>query len=440
MTGETRRPYLLRVPGTGPTASIGQRRLPPAIVVGTELNGLGIARPLWRAGIPVWGVATNRRHAAESSRAFARVTRCSEWTEAGLLEALDRVARELDDRAPLLLTKDEPVLWVSRNRAALSRHFHVNLPDDSAVDLLMNKRLFCERARQEGWPTPLTVRARSLAELEQRAPEVPFPCILKPELKNEAFRRQPIPKTFKLENLDELRLAYRRVSPFEAEVVVSEFIPGPDTRLLSCRTYWSTRGEPLAHFLVQKLLQWPVEIGIMALAGPCPPGQGDAVRALCERVFRTVGYRGLGALEVKLRPDGSPVIMEPCVGRTVYSGEIAALNGIDLPAIAYFDMAFGENVAPPGALAGRPLRAPVKLEDRPRSRMSQGAYQSLGLLDRRTCRQLRAGARREMLWRAEDPVPGIVSVRRAAGRLLAAPWRRWGRQNGNRGDGAGSPR
>ena len=46
---------------------------PPAIVVGAELNGLGVARPLARAGIPVWAVATGEPHPAERSRAFARV-------------------------------------------------------------------------------------------------------------------------------------------------------------------------------------------------------------------------------------------------------------------------------------------------------------------------------------------------------------------------------
>lgn len=419
------------IPGhyVGPMLAEGRpaplpHRLPPAVVVGTELNGLGIARPLWRAGIPVWGVAAPRPHAAERSRAFRRVTRSAEWTEAGLLEALRSVGRDLTEKAPLLLTKDEPVLWVSRNRDELSQWFHINLPDAPTVELLMNKRLFCERALQEGWPVPLTVRAGSLEELEQLAPEIPFPCILKPEVKNEAFRRQPIPKTFKLRNREELYSAYRRVAPFESEVVVSEFIPGPDTRLLSCRTYWNTRGEPQANFVVQKLLQWPVEIGIMALAGPCPDGLGGAVRELCTRIFRTVGYRGLGALEVKLRPDGSPVIMEPCVGRTVYSGEIAALNGIDLPAIAYFDMAFGRNVAPEGALAGAPLRRPVKLDDGPRSRRSRALYRKLGLLDGRTCRALLAGPRRDMLWRLEDPLPGLTAIGRAVTRLVGVPLRR----------------
>lgn len=402
---------------------------PPAIVVGAELNGLGVARPLAKAGIPVWAVASGAPHPAERSRAFARVVRCREWTEAGLLEALDRLARDLDAsgsgaRAPLLLTKDEPVLWVSRHREALAAHFLVNLPDDATVRLLMNKRQFLERARREGWPMPRTVLAGSLEELEQQAPEVPFPCILKPQLKNERFRRQPIPKTFRLENRGQLFDAYCCVAPFEPEVIVSEFIPGPDTQLLSCRTYWSAEGEPLAHFAVQKLLQWPVEIGIMALAGPCPPELRERVVSLCERVFRAVGFRGLGALEVKLRPDGSPAITEPCVGRTVYSGEIAALNGIDLPAIAYHDMVFGRNVAPPGALLGAPLGEPVKLDDGTRSRRSGALYRGRGLLSGDQLRALRAGTRRDMLWRADDPGPGLAALRQAAAEALARPVRR----------------
>ena len=398
-------------------------RLPPAIVIGTELNGLGVARPLARAGIPVWGIAAKAPHPAERSRAFERVMRCREWSESGLLETLHLVSRELDVRAPLLPTKDEPVLWLSRCRDELASRFLINLPDDATVRLLMNKRQFLERALREGWPMPRTILAGSLEELEQRSPEVPFPCILKPELKNERFRRQPIPKTYKLENREQLFAAYRQVAAFEAQVIVSEFIPGPDTQLLSCRTCWSTRGEPLAHFAVQKLLQWPVEIGIMAMAGPCPPALRERVVSLCERIFRAVGFRGLGALEVKLRPDGSPAITEPCVGRTVYSSEIAALNGIDLPAIAYHDMVSGENVAPAGALLGAPLGDPVKLDDGARSRRSSAAYLARGLLDAQQVRALRAGARRDMLWRADDPAPGLAAIGRAVKRSLARPVR-----------------
>jgi predicted ATP-grasp superfamily ATP-dependent carboligase len=402
--------------------------LPPAIVVGAELNGLGVARPLARAGIPVWGIATGEPHPAERSRAFARVVRCREWSEQGLLEVLDRLGRDLDAggfdaRAPLLPTKDEPVLWLSRHRDELASRFLLNLPDDPTVQLLMNKRQFLECALREGWPMPRTILAGSLEELERLAPEVPFPCILKPELKNERFRRQPIPKTFKLENREQLFAAYRRVAPFEAQVIVSEFIPGPDSQLLSCRTYWDTHGEPIANFAVQKLLQWPVEIGIMALAGPCPPELRERVVSLSERIFRAVGFRGLGALEVKLRPDGSPVITEPCVGRTVYSGEIAALNGIDLPAIAYHDMVLGRNVAPPGATLGAPLGEPVKLDDGVRSRKSGAAYRARGLLEAEQVRALRAGARLDMLWRADDPGPGLAAIGRAVKRSLARPVR-----------------
>jgi hypothetical protein len=161
----------------------------------------------------------------------------------------------------------------------------------------------------------------------------------------------------------------------------------------------------------------------MALAGPCPPELRDRVVSLCERIFRAVGFRGLGALEVKLRPDGSPAITEPCVGRTVYSGEIAALNGIDLPAIAYHDMVLGRNVAPPGAMLGAPLGEPVKLDDGVRSRKSGAAYRARGLLEAEQVRALRAGARRDMLWRADDPAPGLAAIGRAVKRSLARPVR-----------------
>ena len=61
--------------------------LPPAVVAGMEGNGLGVARPLHAAGIPVIGVGAPEWNPAYLSRAV-KIRRLKSWTKAGFIEGL----------------------------------------------------------------------------------------------------------------------------------------------------------------------------------------------------------------------------------------------------------------------------------------------------------------------------------------------------------------
>jgi hypothetical protein len=62
------------------------------------------------------------------------------------------------------------------------------------------------------------------------------------------------------------------------------------------------------------------------------------LRPLTEKFLDVAGYQGLGSLEFKWDARrGRFSIIEPTVGRTDWQEEIATLNGVNLPLIAYCD-------------------------------------------------------------------------------------------------------
>jgi len=377
---------------------------PAAVIVGLEANGLGVARALAAGGVPCIGLTPPGWNPCRRTRT-CHVVDVAAWTEDDCIAGLLAIGAALDDKAPLLITKDEPVLWIARHREELSEFYEINLPSDDVIRMLMSKRAFVKRAQVEGWPVPRTWFLDDASDFHAHRSEFVYPCILKPQIKNSAFRSHAPWKAFRAESERDLVAAYEMVAQWEPEVVVQEWIPGEDERVAFCLSYCDRAGQPLALFAGRKLRQWPIDCGNTALAEPAPAVWAGPLVELTRRIFRQVRFNGLGSVEFKMRPGtDEPVITEPTVGRTNYQNEIAVLNGVNIPLIAYHDLA---GLPLPAA---KPRARPVKLIDGHAEWRAALAYRRAGRLTLSRWWSQRRGPSRYMLLRAGDPLPFIAAV------------------------------
>ena len=384
----------------------------PAVIVGFETNGLGVARALRREGIPSISLAGPGWTPSCASWS-TKITMSSGWNEDALVNDLIAIGGRLHARAPLLITKDEPVLWVSANRAALGEYFEIAMPEHDTVMLLMDKLRFHSLATERGWPLPRSWLVNARSKLASLLHDITYPCILKPAVKNSEFRRKSPRKAFKAYDARQLTEAYDLVSSWEPEVVVQEWIDGGDERVAFGLGYWSAASQPLAIFPGRKIRQWPPECGNTALSERAPAEWRDELASLTTKIYDDVGYRGLGSIEYKVSPEGRLVIMEPTVGRTNYQNEVAVLNGVNLPAIAYFDgVGMRSDLERMIDRARQDSRA-TKLIDTPADYRSARFYVAESKLTWRGWWRSRRGRKRDMLFRLRDPAPAIVSSSRA---------------------------
>jgi D-aspartate ligase len=385
---------------------------PPAIVVGFETNGLGVARALARDGVPVIGLSAPYRHPAAWTRT-ARVRPLPDWSEEALIRELLGLADNFRGRAPLLITKDEAVLWVSAHREELERRYFIALPDRETTGTLMSKDRFQQVAEHEGWPVPRTWQVETEQELESVIADLPFPCILKPRVKNSAFRKHAPKKAFVLKGSSELRNTYREVAQWEQEVVIQEYVGGGDDRVAFCLGYWDQNHQPLITFCGRKLRQWPIQCGNTSVCEPAPELWRARIEPLAISIFAKLGFFGLGSIEFKMRPETEePVIMEPTVGRTNFQNEVAVINGFNIPAVAY---AHGAGLPHPQP---RPAPAPVQLIDELTADRAARAYCQQGILTEAACSRQIHGPSRYMLFRPDDPAPSLVRRAREMVRKL----------------------
>lgn len=309
-------------------------RMSPAVIVGLDcITGLQTARILARRRVPVIGVASDPGHFACTTRACKRILHAN--TENGdFISALETLGPGLTQRAVLYPCTDMSVLALSRNRDGLAPWYHIVLPRPDVVELLMDKASFLQYAQDHDLPVPRTAFVDTLETARQVSQTLGYPAVAKPRLKSAEWQARGLKKVYRLSAPEDLVVLYERVGTATDTLVVQEWIEGDDSELYSCNCYFSDSGA-LGTFIARKLRQWPPDAGTSSLGEEC---RNDVVLHESVRLFESVGYRGLGYVEMKRDArSGNHLVIEANVGRPTGRSSIAEAGDVHLLYAKYCD-------------------------------------------------------------------------------------------------------
>lgn len=367
----------------------------PAVVVGAQVNGLGVVRSLAAAGVPSIVVDDRRSHVAMWSRRCKRhlVERVfGRPLVNGLLELQARIGG-----TPVLILADElAVNTVSDYRAELDPFYRIRLPAPQIVDAFSNKELLHQFTDAHAMPTPSTIVVKSESALRQIA-KLRVPIIIKPANKllvhMGRLERASLAKRTK-----DAAATCRRFLELGEIPVVQEWIEGPDSNIYFALFHCGRSPESRSIFFGRKIAAYPPRIGSTAVCVPAPEAT-ELLRPLTEKFIEVSQYEGLGGLEFKWDPRGRRfVIIEPTVGRTDLQEEIATLNGLNLPLLAYC----------------YELGMPVPKVKQVRATGWRASFWSIRIrsgLDTHTY---------DGIWRKDDPLPALVHCVNLG--IRAVPW------------------
>lgn len=307
-----------------------------AAVIGLDcITGLQTARILARRRVPVLGIASDPGHFCCRTRVCEEILHADTASE-GLVGVLEELGSRLDQKGVLVPCTDASVLVLSRHRARLEPWFHVPLPEPAVVEMLLDKLAFSQHASERGLPIPRTALLRDRREAEQVAKTLAYPCVMKPPVKTASWEAHADSKVYKVASPAELLAVYDRVSGWTELLLVQEWIEGGEEELYSCNCYFDRDGRPLVTFVARKLRQWPPHTGTSSLGEEC---RNDVVLEETIRLFRDVGFHGLGYLEMKRdRRTGRHLIVEANIGRPTGRSAIAEAGGVELLYAMYCDV------------------------------------------------------------------------------------------------------
>lgn len=380
--------------GRLPSQDFTRSGRPAAVVVRGGLNGLGVVRSLAQGGVTSYVVDTSALKPAMWSRTSHRVTVPALHGRA-IIDSLVKLGRGLPEKPLLVLTDEAAVVAVSQAADELRPYYRFRTNSAELVERLENKARFQEFAERSDLPIPAGAVIGSRAGLDALGSLTP-PFIIKPANKMMVYLGRT-ERLHRANTVAEARTIAEALVATIGEVVVQEWIPGPDSNILFCLFYQGGDGGAFRSFTGRKLLAQPPQVGSTAVCIAAPE-MHSRLTAITRNFVRHTGYQGFGSLEFKVNDrTGAVQIVEPTVGRTDWQEEIATLSGVNLPLFAY-ELETGRTPTPSTPEAMIAWRANVA--------------GLLGRIDGLAGHRIVNG-----YWRASDPLPALAY-------LLEALWRR----------------
>ena len=185
-----------------------------------------------------------------------------------------------------------------------------------------------------------------IIEDEAAIRELRFPLVLKPRNAPE-FRHRFRAHLLRADGPEELRRTWDQIARYEPQVC--EVIPGDDSLLWTYGSYRDASGRALARFTGRKLRQWPVGFGAARAAeSRWDPDLADR----CDALLDALGFHGISQVETKRDPrDGRDYLIEVNPRSWLWVG-LATAVGVNLPYVAWRDMAGLPAALPPGHRSG----------------------------------------------------------------------------------------
>lgn len=377
----------------------------PALVLGSGLNGLGVARSLGAEGVPVYLADTDMRRIELRTRYASRLELSALEGDALLRDLIELGSDRFAGRRPvLILTQERTVRTIAGALNQLRGIYRFVLPSGSLLETLMHKEGFARLAEQVGLRVPRTVNVRKSDDIEA-ALDLSFPLVVKPALHTAEYERLHR-KAYLVDQPGQARSLIERILEVLPDVMVQEWIPGNDSDIYFCLQYLPPKGPPCS-FVGRKIRSWPPSVGGTASCTSAPEQAAELSEATAD-FFNRTGMCGLASMEYKRHAvTGEFVAIEPTVGRTDYQEEVATLNGVNLP-YAYYLGAVGRS----GESVHGPDRRAVWRDGNADRQSSQASGQQVQGWP------AAHGRIYDALWRSSDPGPSLDrNWRRLAGRL-----------------------
>ncbi|HEV8304677.1 MAG TPA: GNAT family N-acetyltransferase [Gemmatimonadales bacterium] len=398
---------------SSPVAPNSRRRSRPAgqpAPLACVMGDIDLVRAVALGDIPLV-VATKPGSPARYSR-YAR--RSLDWADAW--EQPDEAIRLLlqfgaAQAAPpvLFYEEDRELLLISRHRRELATAFRFVVPDATLVEDLVDKERFQILAARLALPVPPALALDPGQPLPPEVRALRFPMIVKP-LTRRTAQWAPLAgsaKAIEVRTPAELGALWPRLAAAGIPALAQEIIPGPETAIESYHVYVDTQGRIVGEFTGRKIRTLPEAFGDSTALITTDAAD---VAELGRDLVRKLDLRGVAKFDFKRGPDGCLYLLEVNPRFTLWH-HLAAVAGVNIPALVYADLAGLPRPAADRARAG--VRWCKVWRDRAAARRANVP------LWRWLVWALACEAKSGLAW--DDPLPLVRAALHAAGPRLIAP-------------------
>lgn len=310
------------------------------VVNANNIMALLPIRSLGRKGIPVTCLFGQGGHAPYA--------RCIQWSryiskryafgeaeyERNMVTALCQIGKSTGHKSVLFPVSDFDMITISANRERLEKYYHLLMPSHDLLVSLLNKHQFYRLACSHNFPIPKTFMVDTSTDSELLAQEVPYPCVIKPAWRDQAWtKRYGHQKVLIAHTSEELHASLQDLLVQFVPLIVQAIIPGEEDRIVCSFGYLNRDSEPLGIFTSKKIRQFPPHFGNSAMVQAVyEPSVVELTKRIC-KALRMVGYV---SIEFKKDPrDNEWKIIEITTARFNRQSGLSEQAGFSIPYVWY---------------------------------------------------------------------------------------------------------
>jgi predicted ATP-grasp superfamily ATP-dependent carboligase len=328
-----------------------QRDISPVFVEGLDISAYGITRSVGRHGVPVYALNDKLRDPLRYSKYVRECFVYPDDPTQPRAYAGDSVANEdvlcklilewgarFAQKPVLFATSDWFARFLSSRQQELKDRFLFHWVEPQLFNTIVDKGSmvrFCERV---GVKVPHTHITRPEDDIAQVARGFVYPCLIKPIHRYTVGFPVESAKVLIAQTAQEAQDFFAKYPQMKGATLMQELIEGGDDQVFQYTALVNTQGEIAAYSTVRKLRQYPAGYGSMCYG---VTEYNEALALAGRDLILALGYRGLGSIEFKHRQkDGGYYFIEMNTRLPWYNG-IFADAGVNLPHLAYLDLASG---------------------------------------------------------------------------------------------------
>ena len=305
---------------------------PPVIVLGVDTPiGVAILRDLGRHNYCTIGIGRSRSSIGFASR-FCHHAEIRASSESTLITQLQQLASRFPGAAVLAVSENDNLI-INRHRHELEGTLTIIAPEQAMLDQVLDKSRSIDLARLAGIRVPHSFEPQSMEEIEQSAPGLSYPRVIKWSNPNDVVEAlQTAGLTLHkceyahsaTELIDKLR-PYAGINKFP---LVQEYCPGKGIGQM----FLVREGEILLQFQHQRVHEWPPEGGVSTLCKSLPLNMHQACRVRSETLLKNLRWTGVAMVEYRYSQDTDTYYFMEINGRFWGSLPLAIAAGVPFAA------------------------------------------------------------------------------------------------------------
>ena len=312
-----------------------------AVVLGMDINGLGVARSLGCEGINIMGIDSNPMALGFSSKYVLKSLVLKHGMNTEEMVRMINNFNNIGCKPVLFPTGDDTLRMVLDNKDKLKDHVILPFSPPSLFYSLINKDDFYQLMTGKNIPIPKTyVIGTDYNSIYDYVAVLGFPFYIKP-IQNLAIYRSLKQKGFVINNNDDLNASISLLKMIGADVMVQEIIPGPMMNLYGTYFFNDRNGKTKMMLSYRKIREWPIRFGAGSAVITI---KDNRLHEFIKGVVEGIGYCGIGDIEVKLDERDNEYKVIDLNARTGQMNYFSHKCGYNFPYLA-FKSALGNDIS-----------------------------------------------------------------------------------------------